>query len=145
MSKFDNSKKSIKKLALPRLYMLTGYNPANSDLFLTKLEKHFMKGIKLAQLRAKALSTEEYRKLATSAIYLAEKYDAYLLLNTEIQIASDLNAKGIHLTSTMLKQLTKRPFSKSKLISASCHNKKEFLKAVAIDVDFVTLGDCEDP
>lgn len=140
MDEFNNDKNNVSNVLLPHLYMITGFNLSESGLFLDKLEKHFKEGIKLVQLRVKELSAEEYRKLAICAIQIEKKYQAILLLNSAIQMVSELNASGIHLTSELLMQLQERPLTQDKFISASCHNEKELLKAAAIGVNFVTLS-----
>lgn len=97
-------------------------------------------GAKLIQLRAKNISEYDYIILARRVINISKKYDCRLILNTKLEIANKLGADGIHLTSERLFAFKKRPLGASKLVSASCHNETQLIKAKSISVDFVTLS-----
>jgi 8-oxo-dGTP diphosphatase len=125
---------------LPRVMMITGSDSLNKEVFLKKLELHLKSGIKLVQLRAKELTEAEYISLARSVMKLRLKYNAIVILNTDIKIAESLNGDGVHLSSSILMGLTVRPFAKDKIISAACHNLEQLEKARLIGADLVTLS-----
>jgi 8-oxo-dGTP diphosphatase len=50
-------------------------------------------------------------------------------------------ADGVHVTSTELKALTEKPAA---LAAASCHNREELERAMALGLDFAVLGPVRD-
>lgn len=94
------------------------------------------KGIKLIQFRAKTLSYDVYIKRAQWLIAQCKNANISLVLNSPpAQLAL---TTGLHLTSSQLLALNKRP--NTTLLSAACHNKMELLKAQQLKVDFIFLS-----
>lgn len=128
---------------LPERYLITP-EPQQQDEFLQQLELALQGGIRLVQLRAKRLDEAAYRSLAAAAVALCQRYQARLLLNAAPQVALELGADGVHLSSHRLLALQARPagFAASfgRWVAASCHNAHELQHAVAIGVDFVVLS-----
>ncbi|MDZ4262606.1 MAG: Nudix family hydrolase [Pseudomonadota bacterium] len=128
---------------LPERYLITP-EPEQQDAFLQQLELALQGGIRLVQLRAKTLDEAAYRSLAAAAVALCQRYQARLLLNAAPQVALELGADGVHLSSQRLLALEARPAgfaaSSGRWVAGSCHNARELQHAVAIGVDFVVLS-----
>lgn len=128
---------------LPECYLITP-EPQQQDEFLQQLELALQGGIRLVQLRAKTLDEVAYRSLAAAAVALCHRYHGRLLLNAAPQLALELGADGVHLSSHSLLALQARPAgfeaSFGRWVASSCHNARELQHALAIGVDFVVLS-----
>ena len=127
-------------LKLPPRYLITGPDPAIPGQFLRRLEASLLRGVRLVQLRAPRLGWAEYSMLATDALALCQQYGAKLLCNCPVELSVELNADGVHLSSSQLAELSERPLTHDKWVAASCHNTEELQQAMAIDVDFCVLS-----
>ena len=124
---------------LPNQYMITD-EYASLDIAYSHLKQRLDSGIKLIQLRAKYLSADEYRLWAKKLMPLCREYNALLLLNNPLENVTDLNADGLHLSSSQLLSCQQRPLDKAHWVSASVHNEMELKYALAINVDFVVIS-----
>lgn len=140
----------IKALQLPDKYLITGKFIDNDDFF-NKLKNALDQQIKLVQLRLKNsdLNDEgQVKSLIQQAAILCHQADAKLMLNLPIKVIEALNLSqldfdGFHADSRALNLLSAdelRQFHKGKLFSASCHTRKELMKAVQLQSDFVVLS-----
>ena len=130
----------ISALNLPDCYMITGADPLDRSLFLSRLENSLIKGVRLIQLRAKSLSQSEFCVLAEAALKLCGKYEAQLLLNAAPELVEQVGADGVHLTSQWLADLNERPLGCNRLIGASCHSAIDLAKAAELELDFAVLS-----
>jgi len=122
---------------LPAEYAIL--NAENETDCVKNLEKILENGIKLIQARIKLLSPTEVTRFIQLAMPLCQQHNAKLLINSAVQNASQLKVDGLHLTSTDLMKLTKRPVDYC-WVSASCHNQQELKHAEKIGLDFVVLA-----
>ncbi len=122
------------------LHLITGNSEADTEKFLELLTTALINGIKLVQIRAKSLSSDQYANLASAAVELCHQYQAKALMNGHMNLLSSSDADGIHLPSKDLMQLTHRPVSKEFLFSVACHNKEQILQAKLVQADFVLLS-----
>lgn len=129
----------VNRLQLPHWIMITGAFNGEED-FLRKLESALIKGIRCVQLRAHALDDKQYSRLYWKAREYCDNYGAILIVNTAPDLHQQLNARGLHLTSTRLLECKSRPVDKHVILGASCHSQAEIRHANRIDVDYVTLG-----
>jgi 8-oxo-dGTP diphosphatase len=61
-----------------------------------------------------------------------------LLVNTDIQVAQEIGADGLHLSTQQLAQMEGRPpFA---WVGATCHDEGALAKAAQLALDFVVLG-----
>ncbi|HEX6550849.1 MAG TPA: Nudix family hydrolase [Gammaproteobacteria bacterium] len=127
-------------LRLPPRMLVTPEPGADQRLFLAQLEHSLESGVELIQLRAPQLQPDRYLHLARQVIALSHKYGARVLLNSEPQLAEQLGADGVHLTSRRLLKLTRRPLATGFLVGASCHDAAELEQAEACDLDYTVLG-----
>ena len=130
----------ITAINLPDGYMITGADPLDRELFLSRLESSLIKGVRLVQLRAKSLSQSEFCVLAKSALKLCRKHKARLLLNAAPELVEDLDADGVHLTSQRLSELKERPLGRNRLIGVSCHSADDLKRASELELDFAVLS-----
>lgn len=130
----------VTAVRLPRHYLITG-EPANDPvLFLAALEASLRAGVRLVQLRAKALPEDAFCALAGDALSRCRRYGARLLLNADPELVGELDADGVHLSSHRLRQFRSRPLGRDKWVAASCHDEAELEHACRIGVDFVVAG-----
>lgn len=129
----------VTALQLPDRYLITP-EPVDIPRFLYQLEKSLEMGNSLVQLRAKSLSDNALRSLAIKVKQLCGRYGARLLINGAIGLAEELDADGVHLTSTQLMALGQRPLGSNRLVAASCHSAQELAQAQRLGLDFVVLS-----
>lgn len=120
---------------LPSLYVITDEAPSPQ-----RVAHAVTVGARLLQLRAKLLDDDQYRVLAREIIEVCRAQGALLLLNAAPRVAAELDADGVHLSSTRLLALRERPLPKTKWVAASVHNLNELEHAQQIGVDFVVAG-----
>ena len=130
----------IRALQLPAKYLITPEPTLPADGFEEHLQACLDKGIRLVQLRAKALDRENYCALARRVIELCHAYGAKILLNSDADLVQTLGADGLHLTSQRLHQTRERPLPQAYLLAASCHTLDELRVAQQAGADFAMLS-----
>ena len=129
---------------LPDILLITPEPPGEAcfDVFLERLRHAVAEGVALVQLRAKTIDAHAYRRLAEQACAVCHRYGARVILNGPVddEALCDVDADGLHLPSARLMQCERRPFARSKLLSAACHSRDQLLHAQRLRVDFVTLS-----
>ena len=130
----------ISALQLPEYYMISGKFIDHED-FKNKLETALEKGDKLVQLRCKQINNPaEYLELAKTAQEICARYQAVLLLNTNVDTFNKTDADGLHLNSQALFDYDSRPIDTGKLLSVSCHNLDEMQQAEKLGADILLLS-----
>jgi 8-oxo-dGTP diphosphatase len=127
-------------LRLPALYLISPDPGPDLDAFLATLEASLGAGLRLFQLRCREIPLPRYRVLVREAFTLCERHGARLLLNSTLGQALAPEAHGLHLTSTDLLTLKRRPLTREWLIAASCHDQREIEQAARLALDFIVLG-----
>ena len=69
---------------------------------------------------------------------MAHRQQARVLINSDVVLAHEVGADGVHLTSNQLHTLTQRP--DCTWVAASCHSRDEIALAARLGADFVVLG-----
>jgi 8-oxo-dGTP diphosphatase len=128
----------LRALRLPPVYAITHASELGVTEQLQRLELALARGLKLVQLREKALGEKALREFAARVIGRAHAHGARVLVNGNAQLARDLGADGVHLTAAQLKDARQRP--DCGLVSASCHDAGEMERAQAVGADLVVLG-----
>jgi len=129
---------------LPSYYAIL--DDVDESQLLINLQKILTRGIKLIQLRLKALHTDAIKNFIEQAYPLCKRQRASLLINSAVKNAEDFAVDGIHLTSRHLMSITKRPAfprgisEQAHWVAASCHNLLELQHAQKIGVDFAVLA-----
>lgn len=95
-------------------------------------------GVRLVQLREKALDRDKLKALGEKVLSLVARYDARLLINTAVDIAVKIGAQGVHLPGGALPRAVRDRVGPSFLIGYSAHTHAEL--DCADGADFVTYS-----
>ena len=125
---------------LPALYLISPEPGPDLDAFLATLDARLGAGVRLFQLRCREFPLPRYRLLVREVRALCERHGARLLLNSALGQALAPEAHGLHLTSTDLRALKRRPLGRDGLVAASCHDAAEIEQAARLGLDFIVLG-----
>ena len=128
----------LRALRLPPVYAITHAAELGPAELLRRLEQALARGLRFLQVREKDMREGELRDLAARVIGLAHAHGARVLVNANVQLARELGADGVHLTSAQLKETRRRP--ELRLVGASCHDADELARAHALGADFAVLG-----
>jgi 8-oxo-dGTP diphosphatase len=128
----------LRGLVLPAEYAITRGGDLGVEPFLSRLEARFRAGLKLVQVREKALGREDALRFAGRVVELAHAYGARALLNADAALAREVGADGVHLTAAQLRGIARRP--DFEWCGASCHSREELRLAEGIGADFAVLG-----
>ena len=129
----------LRALELPPLYALTNASEAGIASELARLEFALARGLRLVQIRDKALSPEQRQQLAQGVMARAARYtDVRVLVNDDEDLARAVGAHGLHLSSGRLAQATERP--SFEWVAASCHDAEDLARAASLGVDFALLS-----
>jgi 8-oxo-dGTP diphosphatase len=118
----------MRALSLPDEYAITHVADMGEAAFFPRLEARLKDGLGLVQLREKNLSREALKALAVRVLALARAEGARVLVNSDIELAREIGADGVHLTSAQLGG--ERP--DLPWCGASCHSAEELRRAEAI-------------
>ena len=132
----------LKAMSLPTAYAISNAGELGTAEALTLLKQRLEAGIRLVQIREKAIPEPVFSQFSCECITLAHAYGARALLNVAAASAFDqaraLGYDGVHLTAAALAAADERPdFA---LVGASCHTAAELARAGELDLDFAVLG-----
>lgn len=128
----------IASLRLPHEYAISAAGALGVESFMQRLEERFVSGLRLLQVREKSMDQATLRRFAVRAIDLAHRHGARVLLNADENLAREVGADGVHLTSEALMVLQARP--RGMLVAASCHTAAELARAMQLELDLAVLG-----
>lgn len=128
----------LRALALPPVCAITHAAVLGVEVFLERLELALQQGVKLIQVREKAMEPAALRAFAVEVVRRAHARGARVVINGDAALAQEVGADGVQLNSEQLMGLTARP--ELELVSASCHDRRELDKAAELDLDFVLLS-----
>jgi 8-oxo-dGTP diphosphatase len=126
----------LASLALPVEYAVTDASARGIAQMLSLLEARLRSGLRLLQVREPGLPPEKKDAFTRQAIDLAHRYGCKVLTK-----ASFPGADGVHYPAAQLAKLTERPAG---LAAASCHDREELERAMALNLDFAVLGPVRD-
>ncbi len=127
----------LKALRLPVEYAISDVAALGEAEFLLRLERRLAAGLRLVQLREKAMPQDEFFRLAQVVAARCQAYGAILMINGDADLAVRLGA-GLHLNSSQLMQCRQRP--DFEWVGASCHDPAELQRAAELELDFVLLS-----
>ena len=133
----------MQMLAIPAVYAISNVAEMGERTWLYALEQQLNNGLGLIQLREKAMSEHALSHLAEQVLKLAQGFNAKVLINSHIELAMNVGAHGVHLTSQQLTKFVQKPtelVAKAMLIAASCHNAVDLMRAADLKLDFVVLS-----
>lgn len=128
----------LRALRLPAVYGITHAAASDRSAFLERLELALQRGLRLIQVRDKSAGAGDLREFAGLAIAAARRHGARVLINRSFELARELGADGVHLSSRQLREQTRRP--PFELVGVSCHDVAELEQAAGIEADFAVLG-----
>ncbi|MEH6814039.1 MAG: Nudix family hydrolase [Motiliproteus sp.] len=135
----------IDSLQLPDRYLITGDYFEPED-FLKRLQRALDAGVAMVQFRHKTPRIGPMKLLLDKAVALCHAHKALLLVNGDFELAEEVGADGVHLSSTQLMSLNRQQLQQWRQrwpqawIGASCHNEQELQKAAYIGVRYVSLS-----
>ena len=125
-------------LSLPPLYLIADRATCGDRPMLDVLARALDAGVRLVQLREKALDRDVLEALAEQVLSLTVRYDAMLLINSAANIAVQIGAQGVHLPGGALPRAVRDRIGSSFLIGYSTHTHAEL--DCAGGADFVTYS-----
>ena len=125
-------------LGLPSIYAISNAREAGIEPWLQQLDTALGNGLKLIQIREKQMPADELRDFSRRVIAMARPYGARVLINRDINLASEIEADGVHLTAEQLAHCEARP--DLPLVAASTHQRAEIERAGELKLDFAVLG-----
>ncbi len=128
----------LRALTLPDMYGITQATTLGVGPFNARLKVALANGLRLIQVREKAMPADAQRQFAAHVVSQARQHGARVLINGDVQLSRDIGADGVHLTSTQLHSLTQRP--DCPWVAASCHSRAEIEAAARLGVDFAVAG-----
>jgi 8-oxo-dGTP diphosphatase len=128
----------LRALRLPSIYAISNAGELGERVFLLRLERALVQGLRLLQVREKAMPVDALIRFAAKVVERAHAHGARVLVNADVSAAQHAGADGVHLTSAQLRQLDRRPALE--LVGASCHDAGELARAQALGADFAVLG-----
>lgn len=128
----------VAALTAPVRYLISADAPERGP-FLARLDRALAAGVRRFQLRARGLSAAALAELARDAAQRCRLHGADLLVNGEPGLAAELGL-GLHLRSSQLMALDRRPLPAGQTVAASCHDAEELAQAERLGLDFVVLG-----
>lgn len=128
----------LKGLSLPTTMAITNAESEGVERQLERLEAALDKGLRLIQLRDKALPPAQRQHFGEAVCRLAQAHGALVVVNGDATLARRLGADGLHLSADQLAACTARPdFA---WVGASCHEAAEIRRAGELDLDYALLG-----
>lgn len=124
-----------------KLYVITDRNKCAPKPLLTVVSEILDAGVKAIQLREKDLDDISLFQLAQPISQLCETYNAHLFINTNVQVAVDVGASGIHLPDNdiSVNQIREKTV-KDILIGCSIHSVETAKKREVEGTDFITYS-----
>lgn len=130
----------LQSLMLPPVYAVTQATEIGIEFALKQIEQALQNGLRLLQIREKQMAKDLLREFSMKVLALARVYQAKVLINSDLSLAREVGADGVHFTSSQLLAMSCRPDSGHGLCGASCHSVEELFTAEQLGFDFVVLG-----
>jgi len=132
------NKRIVEVLNLPRYYPIVDESMGDEAAMLLHLNQLIVDGYLMVQFRAKTLAEESFKRLARQVIEICKKAGVRLFINTTVEIASELKADGVHLSSTQLSRLKDSKIGMP--FAVSCHSQVELEQAKLLGAAFSVLS-----
>jgi len=128
----------FRALALPTEYAISNAGDVGEAAFLAALRRRLAAGLRLVQLREKAMPPDRLTRLAHEVVRLVRGAGGIVLVNGDAALARESGAHGVHFTAAQLAAARARPAFE--FVGASVHGAAELRKAEALELDFAVLG-----
>lgn len=144
----------FRALSLPTTYIITNATEVGENAYLEQIRAFWGENASkrspnnelsvshyiphLIQIREKQMSVTSRLTFAKQVVAKAAAHGIPVLINHDAELAAQINADGVHLTSDGLMQLSARP--NINWVGASVHNRNELERAAQLGCDFAVLG-----
>lgn len=128
----------FRALSLPVQYAITNVAALGWSEYSQRLERALREGLRLVQLREKSLPRTELVRVGQALVEQARKHRARVVVSSDHDIAAEIAADGLHLTSAALAACGARPAHP--LVLASTHSRAELERAAQLELDGVVCG-----
>ncbi len=122
------------------LYLVTSAELSNGRSTVSIVRAALEGGVRLVQLREKALSVRELMKVGREVRDMTRARGALLLVNDRLDVAMALDADGVHLGQDDLPVGDARRIAPEMIIGASSHNEAEAVAAGDDGASYVNIG-----
>jgi len=129
-----------RRLQPPPLYAILDPEQTKSRAPEIVLRELLEGGIRLLQLRVKAMSAAEFFQLAHTARTLTRSYACRLIINDRVDIALACAADGVHLGEEDLPLHAARKVMGDKMIGVSTHEVEQAREAERGGADYIGFG-----
>jgi thiamine-phosphate diphosphorylase len=129
-----------RRLQPPPLYAILDPEQTKGRATETVLDELLEGGIKLLQLRAKAMTAADFLQLACVTRRLTRAYDCRLIINDRLDIALACEADGVHLGQEDLPLRAARKLVGDKIIGISTHDIEQAKEAEEGGADYIGFG-----
>jgi thiamine-phosphate pyrophosphorylase len=127
-------------VSLPSLYAILDPEQIGQHAVEDVLTELLHAGVKMLQLRAKALGGKDFLALAKLARSQTEPYNCRLIVNDRVDVAMLCNADGVHLGQEDLPLEVGRRLLGNKIIGISTHNIEQARQAQTGGADYIGFG-----
>lgn len=129
----------IRRIQLAECIAITGTAASNAD-FAAQFKRLLDRRPPLIHFRQHGLSDKDFQTRAKSALTLCRVHNVPMAINTDPMRFAKLGGDGLHVSSSILRQLASRPVPGHVIFSASCHSLEELRMAAAVNADYVLLS-----
>ena len=127
-----------KAFDLPKYYAITNLSETSKKVFFNQLQNRISNGLKMIQVREKNISFDEFKIFSNEVIKICKPKGVKVIINSDVNLAYEIKADGVHLRSKDLISIKKIP--KNLIVSASCHTQEEIYIAEKLNINFLVLS-----
>lgn len=125
-------------LRLPPVLAISAASELGDEAFLASLAGRLQGGLRLVQLREPGMAASRFDALFREVRALCDRHSARLLVNSVHPASYWQAAGGVHLRSSDLMRLDRRP--EVRWVGASCHSASELHRACELEADYAVAG-----
>lgn len=129
----------VAALTQPNVLAITPEFYGDKRNFISAIEQQLASGIRLIQLRCRALAPKKLKELALDIRTLCREYGGRLYINEDIALAKTLDCP-VHLKSKQLMQADIEVLLAGHPFSAACHDIDQLKLAERLAASYVSLG-----
>jgi thiamine-phosphate diphosphorylase len=124
-----------------RLYLVTDPRFNRGYTVLEQVALALQGGVRIIQIREKALSPSDYCVLASEALKLTRACNGFLIINDSIEVLTATGADGLHLgQEDMSVEKARERLGKNMIIGVSVKTGEEAIKAEKDGADYVAVN-----
>lgn len=125
---------------ISKLHYITQENIAGKTL-IDLTENALKGGVDWVQLRMKSVPYQEFLENAKVIRHITREHGAKLIINDNVQIASEVDADGVHLGMTDMPVHDARlQLGVDKIIGGTCNTFEDVIRRTCENVDYIGLG-----